>query len=86
MRHLAISTKFQWIPSIFQHFPIFRYNSGTISNQEKSYNKRYLPLSYSKYNETSPKLVYSYETSGTVMHAIFQPISMQNAKVLNQDR
>ena len=33
--------------------------SGTINNEEKSYNKRYLPLSFSKYNETSPKLVYS---------------------------
>ena len=30
-------------------------------------------------------LVYSEETSGTVMHAKLQPISMQNARVLNQD-
>ena len=43
-------------------------------------------LSFSKYKETSPKLVYSQETSGTVMHEKFQPISMKNAKVLNQYR
>ena len=57
----------------------------SVNNEEKSYNKRYLPLSFSKYNEASPKLVYSEETSGTVMRAKFQLISMQNAKVLNQD-
>ena len=51
---------------------------------QKSYNKRYLPLSSSKYNETSPKLVYSQETSGTVMRAKIQLILMQNAKVMNQ--
>ena len=59
----------------------------TINNEEKSYNKRYLPLSFfSKYNETSPQLVYSQETSGTVMSVKFQLISMQSAKVLNEDR
>ena len=59
MRDLVISTKFQGIPSQIAHFTNFRYNSATINNQEKSYNSRYLPLSFSKYNETSPKLVYS---------------------------
>ena len=35
--------------------------SGTIwrINNEESYNKRYPPLRFSKYIETSPKLVYS---------------------------
>ena len=47
---------------------------------------RYLPLSFSKYNETSPKLVYFQETCGTVMCAKIQLIAMQNGKVLNQDR
>ena len=47
---------------------------------------RYLPLSFSKYKETSPKLVYFQETRGTVMRAKIQLISMQNGKVLNQDR
>ena len=56
------------------------------NNEEKSYNKRYLPISFSKYNETSPKLFYFKETSGTVMHAKIQLISMQNEKVLNQER
>ena len=46
----------------------------------------YLPLSFSKYNETSPKLVYFQETRGTVMCEKSQLISMQNGKVLNQDR
>ena len=46
----------------------------------------FLPLSFSKYNETSPKLVYSQETSGTEMREKFQPILIQNAKVLNQYR
>ena len=42
----------------FHHnFHIF-ITSGTINNEEKSYNKRYLPLIFSKYNKTSPKLVY----------------------------
>ena len=27
-------------------FKNFRYNSATINNEEKSYNKRYLPLSF----------------------------------------
>ena len=57
-----------------------------VNNEEKSYNKRYLPLSFSKHNEASPKLVYSEETSSIVMRAKFQLISMQNAKVLNQDK
>ena len=61
------------------------YNSWTISNEEKSYNKRYLLISFSKHNKTSPKLVYTKETSGTVMRAKIQLISMQNAKVLNED-
>ena len=59
MHHLVISTKCQWIPSQFAHFENFRYNLGNITNEEKSYNKRYLPLSFSKYNKTSPKLLYS---------------------------
>ena len=59
---------------------------GTINNEEIYYNKRYLHLRLSKYNETSPKLVYSEETSDTVMREKFQQILMQNAKVLNQDR
>ena len=59
MRHLVISTKFQWIPSQTTHFKNISYNSETITNEEKSYNKRYLPQSFSKYNETNPKLVYS---------------------------
>ena len=29
----------------------------------------YLPLSFSKYNETSPNLFYFQETRGTVMRA-----------------
>ena len=41
----------------FNIFNNFRYNSGTINNEEKSYNKRNLPVSFSKYNETSPKLL-----------------------------
>ena len=86
MHHLVISTNFQLIPSQIEHFQNFRYNSGNINNEGKSYNKRYLPLSFPKYNQTSPKLVYSQETSGTVMRAKFQLILMQNAKVLNQDR
>ena len=85
MRHLVIFTKFQWIPSQIAHFWNFRYNSWTISNEEKSYNKRYLLISFSKHNKTSPKLVYTKETSGTVMREKIQLISMQNAKVLNQD-
>ena len=44
------------------------------------------PLSFSKYKETSPKLVYFQETRGTVMRAKIQLISMQNGKVLNQER
>ena len=47
---------------------------------------RYVPLSFSKYNETSPKLVYFQETRGTVMRTKIQLISMENGKVLNQDR
>ena len=95
-----LQTKFfpkQWhiwsFPESFNEFhhklPIFksfRYNTIAINNEEKSYNNRYLPLSSSKYNKTSPKLVYSQGTSGTVMHEKIQPISMQNAKVMNQDR
>ena len=86
MAYLVISSKFQWIPSQIVHFQNFRYNSIAISYEEKSYNKRYLPLSSSKYNETSPKLVYSQETSATVMCAKSQLILMQNAKVMNQNR
>ena len=48
------------------HFHQVSINLITISYR---YNKSYLPLSFSKYNETNQKLVYSYETSGTVMHA-----------------
>ena len=40
-----------------RNFHIFKI-SGKISNEGKSY-KGYLRLSFSKYNETSPKLVYS---------------------------
>ena len=32
--------------------------SGRINNEEKSCTKRYLPRSFSKYNETRPRLVY----------------------------
>ena len=66
------------------NFHIFKI-SGTINNEEKSYNKRYLPLSFSKYAERSPKLVYFKEISGTVMRAKIQLISMQNAKVPSHD-
>ena len=59
MRDLVISTKLQWIPSQIVHFKNFRYICTTITNEEKSYNILYLPLSFSKYNKTSPKLVYS---------------------------
>ena len=69
MRHLVIFTKFQWIPLQIEHFWNIRYNSWTINNEEKSYKKRYPLLTFSKYNETSPKLVYTKETSGTVMRA-----------------
>ena len=86
MAYLVISSKFQWIPSQIVHFQNFRYNSIAINNEQKSYNKRYLPLSSSKYNETSPKLVYSQETSSTVMREKIQLILMQNAKVMNQNR
>ena len=86
MAYLVISSKFQWIPAQIVHFQNFRYNSIAIKNEQKSYSKRYLPLSSSKYNETSPKVVYSQETSGTVMHAKIQLILMQNAKVTNQNR
>ena len=55
MRHLVISDKIQRISLQFKHFKI----SGKSKNQEKSYNKRYLPLNFSKYNETSPKSDYS---------------------------
>ena len=85
MRNLVIFTKFQWIPSQIAHFWNFRYNSWTISNEEKSYNQRYLLISFYKHNKTSPKLVYTKETSGTVMREKIQLISMQNAKVLNED-
>ena len=54
--------------------------------RKKSYNKRYLPLSSFKYKEKSPKLVHSQESSNTVMQVKIQLISMQNAKVLNQER
>ena len=43
-------------------------------------------LNFSKYNDTSPKLVYSQEKSGEVMREKFQPISMQYVKLLNQYR
>ena len=59
MRDLVISTKFEWIPSQIVHFENFRYNCRTISNEEKSYKICYLPVTFSKYNNTSPKLVYS---------------------------
>ena len=52
----------------------------------KKFQNEVCPTSFSKYNETCQKLVYSQETSVTVMHAKFPLISMQNAKVLNQDR
>ena len=86
MAYLVNSRKFQRIPSQIAHFQNFRYNTIAINNEEKSYNNRNLPLSSSKYNKTSPKLVYSQDTSGTVMHEKIQPISMQNAKVMNQER
>ena len=66
-------------------FPLFKL-SGTSNNEKKSYNKWYLPLSFSNHNEASPKLVHSKQTNGTVMHTKFQLILMQNAKVLNEDR
>ena len=50
-------------------FSKFQLKFGTINNEEIYYNKRYLHLSFSKYNDTSQKLVYSLETSGTVMRA-----------------
>ena len=50
----------------------FQVQFWTIKNQEKIYNKMYVPLSFSKYNETSQKLVYSQETSVTGMHARYQ--------------
>ena len=74
------------------HFQQVSMNFITIStfqnfnNGEKSDNKRYRPLSFSKYNKTSPKLIYSEETTGRVMDAKFQLISMENAGVLNRDR
>ena len=37
-------------------FSKFRYNFATINNEEKSYNKRYLPLSFSKYNRDKSKV------------------------------
>ena len=58
MRHLVISTNFQWMPLEIAHFKKLRYNSRTIRDEEKG-TKRYLPLSFSKYNETSQKFVYS---------------------------
>ena len=64
----------------FPQFKTFRYNSGTIAIEEKSYNKRYLSLSFSKYKKTSPKLVHSYVNSSMVMHAKFQLISTQVPK------
>ena len=85
MRDLVISTKFQWIPLQIVHFPNFRYKCTTISNKEKSYKSKYLFLRFSKCNETSPKLVYFKETSGTVMHGKIQLLPMKNAKVPNQD-
>ena len=54
-------------------------------NEEKSYKSKYLFLRFSKCNETSPKLVYFKETSGTVMHGKIQLLPMKNAKVPNQD-
>ena len=58
-----------------QNFYIFKisgtYNSGAIDNEEKSYNQRYLPVSFSKYNETSPISFNSKEAIGTMMHAKF---------------
>ena len=51
---------------------------------KKSYNKRYLPLSFSKYNQASPKLVYSQETSDTVMRTKFKQISMKMQRFWNQ--
>ena len=80
--------------SVFQRSTFKKFNhsvhifkfSGTSNNEEKSYNKWYLPLRFSNHKETSPKLVHSKQTSGTVMHAKFQLILMQNAKVLNEDR
>ena len=50
------------VPKFHHNFHIlkkFRYNSETINNVEVSYNKRYLPLSFSKYNETRQKLLHS---------------------------
>ena len=66
----------------FPQLKNFWYNSGTIANEEKSYNKRYLPQSFSKYKKTSPKLVHSYETSGPVMHEKFQLISTKMQRFL----
>ena len=90
-----LQTKFFHTQCIIRSFPPsfneFHHNFhifkmlGTINNEGKSYNKRYIPLSFFRYNEIS-QLVYYKETSGTVMHAKFQPISMQNANDLNQDR
>ena len=43
----------------FHHnFHIFKI-LGTSNNEEQSYNKWYLPLTFSNDNETSPKLVFS---------------------------
>ena len=70
----------------FGHFHQVSMNFITISTfskfqvqltMRKKVTTRYLSLSFSKYNETSPMLVYYKETSGTVMHAKFQLISMQ---------
>ena len=50
------------VPKFHHNFHIFKkfsYNSETINNVEISYNKRYPPLSFSKYNETRPKLLHS---------------------------
>ena len=55
----------------FHHNSYIFKISGTINNEEKRYNKRYLPLSFSKYNETSPKLAYSEEANGIMMRAKF---------------
>ena len=54
--------------------------------RNKVINKRYLPLSFSKYNETSPKLVYFQETRGTVISEKIQLILMQNGKVFSESR
>ena len=75
-----------WFLPSFNEFPhklhILEISGATLSSnlqQEVSPAKL-------KYNETSPKLVYSQETSGTEMREKFQPILIQNAKVLNQYR